>query len=66
MNVIERMESIGADKKIAYFRVKQQLSYEEKVVYAEIRAREFYRECGKRDLDCHVSVGGLDSLELFN
>ncbi|MCM1004522.1 MAG: hypothetical protein NC408_09310, partial [Candidatus Gastranaerophilales bacterium] len=65
MNVIERMESIGADKKITYFRVKQQLPYEQKVAYAEIRAWEFYRECGKRDLNCHVSVGGLDSITLY-
>lgn len=65
MNVLERMEKIGADKKIADFRVKQQQSYEFKVSYAEIRAREFYRECGKRDLNCHVSVGGLDSITLY-
>ncbi len=65
MNVIERMESIGADKKIADFRVKQQLPYEAKIAYAEIRAWEFYRECGKRDLNCHVSVGGLDSITLY-
>lgn len=65
MNVMERMEAIGADKRIADFRVKQQLPYEAKVAYAEIRAREFYDECGKRDLNCHVSVGGLDSITLF-
>lgn len=56
MNVIERMESIGADKKMADFRVKQQLPYDFKVSYAATRAWEFYRECGKRDLNCHVSV----------
>lgn len=65
MNVIERMEAIGAEKKIADFRVKQQLPYEQKVAYAEIRAREFYNECGKRELNCHVSVGGLDSITLY-
>lgn len=65
MNVIERMESIGAEKKISDFRVKQQLPYAEKVAYAEIRAWEFYRECGKLDLNCHVSVGGLDSITLY-
>ena len=65
MNVIERMQAIEADKKIADFRVKQQLPYKQKVAYAEIRAREFYRECGKRDLNCHVSVGGLDSITLY-
>jgi len=39
--------------------------YEFKVNYARIRAWEFYNECGKRDLDCYVSVGGLDSITLF-
>lgn len=65
MNVMERMEAINADKKIANFRVKQQLPYEAKVTYAHIRAWEFYNECQKRDLNCHVSVGGLDSITLF-
>lgn len=65
MNVIERMESIGADRKKADFRVKQQMPYDFKVSYAEARAWEFYRECGKRDLNCHVSVGGLDSITLY-
>ena len=65
MNVLDRMEAIGADKKIADFRVKQQLPYEFKVAYAETRVNEFIRECGKRDLNVHVSVGGLDSITLF-
>ena len=65
MNVIERMQSIEADKKIAYFKVKQQLPYDFKVAYAEVRAWKFYRECAKRDLNCHVSVGGLDSITLY-
>lgn len=65
MNVIERMKSIDAERKIADFRVKQQLPYEFKVAYAEVRAREFYRECASRDLNCHVSVGGLDSITLY-
>lgn len=65
MNVIERMKSIDAERKIADFRVKQQLPYEFKVAYAEVRAREFYRECASRDLNCHVSVGGLDSIMLY-
>ena len=53
------------ERKIAYFRVKQQLTYEEKVMYAEIRAREFITECEKRGLNYHVSVGGLDSITLL-
>lgn len=65
MNVLERMEAIGAEKKIADFRVKQQLPYEVKRAYAEVRAQEFYDMCQKRGLSCHVSVGGLDSITLF-
>lgn len=65
MNVLERMEKIGADKKIADFRVKQQQPYDFKVAYAEVRAWEFYKECSKRGLSCHVSVGGLDSITLY-
>ena len=53
------------DRKIADFKVKQQQSYEFKVAYARTRAREFVNECYKRDLDYHVSVGGLDSITLF-
>lgn len=64
-NVMERMQRIGADKKIADFRVKQQLPYEFKVNYARVRAWEFYNECCKRDLNCHVSIGGLDSITLY-
>lgn len=56
--------NIDAGSKIASFRVKQSMPYEFKVNYARIRAWEFYNECGKRDLDCYVSVGGLDSITL--
>ena len=65
MNVIERMKAIGAEEKIASFRVKQKLPYEAKVAYAHKRAWEFYDECQKRGLNCHVSVGGLDSITLY-
>lgn len=65
MNVIERMESINADKRIADFRVKMKQPYDFKVNYAFTRVKEFIVECGKRDLNCHVSVGGLDSITLY-
>jgi hypothetical protein len=65
MNVMERMEAINADQRIADFRRKQKLPYEFKKAYAEVRAREFYRECNKLELNCHVSVGGLDSITLY-
>lgn len=64
-NIIERMNRIGAKEKMAYFSVKQKQSYEFKKRYAELRAWEFYKECMSRDLNCHVSVGGLDSITLL-
>ncbi len=64
-NVIERMKQIGADKKIADFRAKQQQPYTFKKNYAYTRAWEFVNECEKRGLNCHVSVGGLDSITLY-
>lgn len=65
MNVIERMKAIDAEKKIADFRTKQKMPYEFKKAYAEVRAWEFFKECSKQNLNCHVSVGGLDSITLF-
>ncbi len=64
-NVIERMEENRTAEKIAAFHVKQQQEYDFKVRYAEIRAREFARECDIRGLNYHVSIGGLDSITLF-
>lgn len=64
-NVLERMARIDADKKIADFMVKERMPYDFKVRYATIRAREFVEECEKRDLNYHVSVGGLDSITLY-
>lgn len=63
-SVIERNKRMGVDKKIADFMVKQKQPYEFKVRYAERRAWEFYEECGRRGLNCHTSVGGLDSITL--
>lgn len=65
MNVMERKEAENTDQKIASFIVKQKQDYQFKTRYAEIRAREFYSECCKRGLECHVSVGGLDSITLL-
>lgn len=64
-NIIERNARLKVDEKVASFRVKQQLPYEAKVAYAELRAREFEEECGRRGLNTHVSVGGLDSITLL-
>lgn len=64
-NCIDRMKENHTDEKIASFKVKQKLPYEFKVNYARTRAWEFYNECGCRGLNCHVSVGGLDSITLL-
>lgn len=64
-NCMERMKENNSDEKIASFRVKQKQDYAFKVEYARIRAWEFYNECGRRGLNCHVSVGGLDSITLY-
>lgn len=63
-NIIERNKRLGVDAKIADFKIKQRQPYEFKVRYAEMRAWEFYEECGRRGLNCHTSVGGLDSITL--
>lgn len=64
-NCLERMERIGGERKIADFIVKQKQDYQFKIGYARLRAEEFVRECDGRELNCHVSVGGLDSITLF-
>ena len=44
---------------------KQSLPYEQKIIHATRRAKEFRDECFNRGLECHVSVGGLDSITLL-
>lgn len=64
-SVIERMEREGTAKKIADFMVKEKQPYWFKKQYAALRAKEFAAECDRRDLNYHVSVGGLDSIVLY-
>lgn len=64
-NVLDRMKEENTEYKVAMFRVKQKQDYDFKIRYAEIRAREFVQECEKRGLNCHISVGGLDSITLL-
>lgn len=64
-NVLERMQRIGADKKMADFNVKMSMPYDFKVKYAEARAMEFVQWCDEHEKNYHVSVGGLDSITLF-
>lgn len=47
------------------FLQKQRLPYKSKVNYAQRRAYDFRRECEMRDLNMHISVGGLDSITLL-
>jgi len=47
------------------FAQKQSLPYAAKVIHAEIRAREFYDKMIGEGKNCHVSVGGLDSITLL-
>lgn len=44
--------------------MKQSVPYGIKVRMAQDRIRSFVEECDRRDLNCHVSVGGLDSIVL--
>mgnify|MGYP007022168249 CR=1 FL=1 len=53
-SVLERMEQDGTKEKIADFMEKQKYPYDIKVQYAERKAREFVRECGKRGLNTHI------------
>lgn len=59
------MRDNNSDYKMKMFTAKQRLPYEMKVEHAKIRAREFVQECDKRDLNYHISVGGLDSITLL-
>lgn len=63
--VLDRMKEINADTKIANFITKQKQPYELKKNYAYTRAYEFVKECDSRELNYHVSVGGLDSITLY-
>lgn len=56
---------ISNEEKLANFRAKQEMPYEFKKTYAYKRAWEFYDKINKMERNCHVSVGGLDSITLF-
>ena len=62
---LKEWNELTEKKRIADFMVKEKMPYEFKVKYARVRAQEFVRECDKRELNYHVSVGGLDSITLF-
>lgn len=64
-NVFEQMKEMDAERKREDFLEKQKQDYGFKVVYAENRAKAFVAECEKRELNYHISVGGLDSITLL-
>ena len=43
---------------------KQMLPYQVKVQMAKVRIRDFYEEACRRGVNCHASIGGLDSITL--
>ena len=51
-------------RKKAEMAQRQALPYEAKLKRATALAHEFYDEMAVRGLNCHVSVGGLDSIVL--
>lgn len=59
------MEESGAQANIENFRYMQEhYTYRQKVRHAKNVARSFEEQCRERGLNCHVSVGGLDSITL--
>ena len=52
-------------KQRAIFTARQRLPYEVKIRRQALRAWEFYEKMLSQYKDCHVSVGGLDSITLF-
>lgn len=66
-NCLERKEREGTSQKVKEFRQKQLLPYDAKISYAMVRARDFYNTITGTEYmaNCHVSVGGLDSIVLL-
>lgn len=59
------MEETNAQANIQNFRYMQEhYTYDQKVRHAENVAASFEEQCRARGLNCHVSVGGLDSITL--
>ena len=52
-------------KQRAIFTARQNLPYDVKIRRQKLRAWEFWNEMENQDKDCHVSVGGLDSITLY-
>ena len=56
------MQETGAKANIRNFRYMQEnYTYKQKIRHAENVARSYQDKCSEMGLNCHVSVGGLDS-----
>ena len=62
--VFEQMEEQNAHANIEWFRTMQQMPHDWKIRHAEEVARSYYAAAREQGLNCHVSVGGLDSITL--
>lgn len=62
--VFEQMKEQNAHANIAWFRTMQQMPHDWKIRHAEEVARSYYAAAREQGLNCHVSVGGLDSITL--
>lgn len=59
------MQETGAEANIRNFRYMQEnYTYKQKIRHAENVARSYQDKCSEMGLNCHVSVGGLDSITL--
>lgn len=59
------MQETGAEANIRNFRYMQKnYTYKQKIRHAENVARSYQDKCSEMGLNCHVSVGGLDSITL--
>lgn len=59
------MQETGAEANVKNFRYMQEhYTYKQKVRHAENVARSYEEKCREMGLNCHVSVGGLDSITL--
>ena len=63
--VFEQMADRNAEENIEKFRQFRMMDYEHKVYHAEDVAQAYVNECREREMNCHVSVGGLDSITLY-
>ena len=64
--VKEILEEKDAEHQISMFRQLQTMDYEHKVYHAEDLVHDFYQNNWLEDRNCHISVGGLDSITLLH